>query len=63
MCIKLSTFLCPKRSKSKNFELRQLYLRAAIYSDWMLIFCIELEISEFGRIMRSKVLKNQDFYI
>ena len=32
-----------------------------MYSDWVLIFCIELEISELGRIMRSKVLKTKIF--
>ena len=32
-----------------------------IYSDWVLIVCIEFEISELGRIMRSKVLKTKIF--
>ena len=32
-----------------------------IYSDWVLVFCNELEISELGRIMRSKVLKTKIF--
>ena len=32
-----------------------------IYSDWVLIVCIEFEISELGRIMRSEVLKTKIF--